>query len=130
MRGILIIISILFFIISCEDNEKATITIKNNTSNELTNCLIYGFAFDQVYDSINFGNIKRGDKLTKIWKTDLSTVDGDIMFKYNQNAKERKISVAYFSNGRILDEQYLIEIDDEGIWVSTENSRYQTIFSN
>lgn len=121
MKQILIILCLSFFMVSCEDYDIATVVIENNSSYDLSNCKVYAYFGDTILqDSISIGSILKYEKLNRIWKSKLPSADGAFYFKCNQNNRTIDKTFGYFSNGGLLDKQYVITIADEEVTVSSK----------
>jgi hypothetical protein len=121
MKHIFIIFFLSIFTASCEDFDIATVVIENNSNYELSNCKVYAYFGDTILqDSINFGSVLKNEKLTKTWKTKLPSSDGAFYFRCFQNNHVFDKTFGYFTNGGLLDKQYIITVTDDDVTVSTK----------
>lgn len=121
MKHIFIIICLSIFIVSCENYDVATVIVENNSSYELSDCKVYSYFGDTIlHDSISIGSVLKNEKINRIWKSKLPNADGAFYFKCRQNDKIRSKTFGYFSNGGLLDKQYIITLTDDEVTVSAK----------
>ena len=118
MNKLLLLTLLSLILWSCEDTDKATITIENNSSYEKTNCKVFSeYGESLVKDSISFGTIEKQGKSMKIWATKLPSSDGTLYLKLIQNNKSIKKYFCYFSNGGFIQKTHKISVSDNEIHV-------------
>jgi hypothetical protein len=121
MKNLFHIFTLSLILWSCENSDKVTITLENNSNFELTNCKVVSIHGDSIAsDSIIFGSIQKKNQSTKLWTTKLPNSDGELYFTGLQNNKEIKRYFCYFSNGGFIQKTHTISIQDNEITSSSK----------